>query len=69
MHCCVYQLIVVGGGEVRVSIGNQQQLAIGVDREETQDVVLSTSYKVGNGLRLRLRHRLGPAIDVRRAVE
>lgn len=42
MHQCVcrckYQLIVVGGCEVGVSIGNQEQLAVGVDGEETQEV-------------------------------
>lgn len=68
MHHCVssfkYQLFVVGGGEVGVSIGNQEQLAVGVDGEETQEVFLPTSYKISDCLGLGLRHRFSPAVDV-----
>lgn len=66
-HCvprCKYQLLVVGGGVVGVSVGNQKQLAVGVDGEETQEVFLTTSYKISDSLGLRLRHRSGPAVDV-----
>lgn len=71
-HCgcrCKYQLIVVGGGEIRVSIGNQEQLAVGVDGEETQEVFLPASYKISDGLGLGLRYRLAPAVDLRAAVK
>lgn len=60
---CKYQLIVVGGGEVGMSKRNQEQLAVGVDGEETQEVVLPASYKISYGLGLRLRHRFAPAVD------
>lgn len=52
MHGCKYQLIVIGGGEVGVSVGNEEQLAVGVDGEETQEVFLSASHKVSYGLGL-----------------
>lgn len=70
-HCVCrfkYQLIVVGGGEVRVSIWNQEQLAVGVDGEETQEVILEFSYKVSYGLGLGLRHRFAPTVDLGAAV-
>lgn len=59
-----YQLIVVGGGEVGVSIGNEEQLAVGVDGEKTQEVVLSAPHEVSHGLGLRLGHGFGPTVDV-----
>lgn len=63
-----YQLVVVGGCEVGVSIGNQEQLAVGVDGEETQEVVDPAAYKISDRLRLGLRQRLRPAVDVGAAV-
>lgn len=63
-----YQLIVVGGCEVGMSVGNQEQLAVGVDGEETQEVLDSASYKVCHGLGLGLRHGLGTTVGVGTAV-
>lgn len=63
-----YQLIVVGGCEVGMSIGEQEQLAVGVDGEETQEVLNPASYKVCHGLGLGLRQGLGTAVDVGAAV-
>lgn len=65
---CKYQLVVVGGGEVGVSVGNQEQLAVGVDGEETQEVFLSASNKVSYGLGLGLRDGASPWVDVGAAV-
>lgn len=59
-----YQLIIIGGSVVGVSIGNQDQLAVGVDGEETKEDVLSASHKVSYSLGLRLRCRLGSRVDV-----
>lgn len=58
-----YQLLVVGGGVVGVSIGEQKQLTVGVNGEETQEVVLSALEEVCHGLGLRLRRGVGPAKD------
>lgn len=63
-----YQLIVVGGCEVGMPIGEQEQLTVGVDGEETQEVLNPASYKVCHGLGLGLRHRLGAAVDFGAAV-
>lgn len=67
MHSCVcrckYQLIVVGGREIGVPVGNQEQLAIGMDGEEAQELVLPAPYKIGDGLGLGLGHRPGPTVD------
>lgn len=65
---CKYQLVVVVGGEVGVSVGNQEQLPVGVDGEETQEVVLPASHKVSDGLGLGLRHRFAPTVDFGAAV-
>lgn len=59
-----YQLIIIGGSVVGVSIGNQDQLAVGVDGEETQEDVLSASYKVSYSLGLRLRCWFGSRVGV-----
>lgn len=40
-----YQLIIIGGSVVGVSIGNQDQLAVGVDGEETQEDVLQSQLQ------------------------
>lgn len=64
-----YQLVGVGGGEVGISIGNQQQLAVGVDGEETQEVFLPGSHEIGDGLGLGLGRGLAPAVDVGAAVK
>lgn len=65
----MYQLIVVGGREVGVSIGNQEQLAVGVDGEETQEVLNPASYKISDRLGLGLRQTLAPAVGLGAAVE
>lgn len=39
-----------------MAIGNQEQLAVGVDGEEAQEAVLSASQKVSYSVGLRLRH-------------
>lgn len=51
-----------------MSIGNQEQLAVGVNGEETQEIVLSASYKISDGLGLGLRHMLAPAVGFVAAV-
>lgn len=51
-----------------MSIGKQEQLAVGVDGEETQEVLDAASYKVSHRLGLGLRHSFAPAVDVRGAV-
>lgn len=66
-HCVCrfnYQLIVVGGDYVGVSIWHQEELAIGVDGEETQEVRTLRSDKVSYGLGFGLRLRFGPTVDV-----
>lgn len=63
-----YQLVVVGGRVVGVSVGNQEQLAVGVDGEETQEVLSPAPYKVSDRLGLGLRQGLGPAVDFGAAV-
>ncbi len=70
-HCagrCKYQLIVVGGCEVGVSVGKQEQLAVRVNGEETKEVVLPTSNKISDCLSLRLRCGLAPAVEEGAAV-
>lgn len=61
---CKYQLVVVVGCEVWVTIGNQEQLAVGVDGEETQKVILPTSDEFSHSLSLGLRCRTGPTVGV-----
>lgn len=51
-----------------MSKGKQEQLAVGVNGEETQEVLNSASYKIRHSLGLRLRHGLGPTIGVGTAV-
>lgn len=36
---CKYQLVVVFSCKIRVSVGKQEQLAVGVNGEETQEVL------------------------------
>lgn len=52
-----------------MSIGKQEQLAVGVDGEETQEVLNPASYKICHGLGLGLRHGLGTAVNVGAAVK
>lgn len=59
-----YQLLVVGGSVVGVSKGEQKQLAVGVNGEETQEVVFLAFQEVCHSLGLRLRRCMGPAKDV-----
>lgn len=68
MHCS-YQLVVVGRDDIWVSIGNQEQLAIGVDGEETQEVILPLPYEVGDGLGFGLGRGFAPRVNVWAAVE
>lgn len=65
----MYQLVVVGGCKVGVSIGNQEQLAVGVDGEETQEVLNPASYKISDRLGLGLRQTLAPAVGLVAAVK
>lgn len=51
-----------------MSIGKKEQLAVGVDGEETQEVLNPASYKICHGLGLGLGRRLGTAVDVGAAV-
>lgn len=51
---CKYQLVIVFGCEIGMSVGKQEQLAVGVDGEETQEVVKARSYKESHRLGLRL---------------
>lgn len=64
----MYQLVVVGRRVVGVSVGDQEQLAVGVDGEETQEVLDPAPYKVSDRLGLGLRQGLGPAVDFGAAV-
>lgn len=52
-----------------MSIGKQEQLAVGVDGEETQEFINLASYKICHGLGLGLGHRLGTTVDVGAAVK
>lgn len=63
-----YQLVVVGGCEVGVSIGNQEQLAVGVDGEETQELIDPAAYKISDGLGLGLGQSSCPTVGVVAAV-
>lgn len=51
-----------------MSVGKQEQLAVGVDGEETQEVLNSASNKICHGLGLGLRHGLGTTIGAGTAV-
>lgn len=66
-HYCIcwhkYQFIIVGSGVVGVSVGNQEHLAIGVDAEETQEAILSASYKVSYSPGLELRHSFASRVE------
>lgn len=52
-----------------MSIGKQEQLAVGVDGEETQEVLDAASYKVSHRLGLWLRQGFAPAVGIRAAVK
>lgn len=65
---CKYQLVVVFSCEIRMSVGKQEQLAVGVNGEETQEVLEAGSYKESHRLGLGLRHRLGPTVGLIAAV-
>lgn len=64
----MYQLVVVVCRVFGVSVGNQEQLAVGVDGEETQEVLNPAPYKISDRLGLGLRQGLGPAVDLSAAV-
>lgn len=51
-----------------MSIGKQEQLAVGVDGEETQEVLNPASHKICHGLCLGLGHRLGSTVGVGAAI-
>lgn len=65
---CKYQLVVVLSCEIRMSVGKQEQLAVGVNGEETQEVLEPGSYKESHRLGLGLRQRLGPTVGLIAAV-
>ena len=52
-----------------MSVGNQEQLAVGVDSEETQELVDPASYKISDSRGLGLRHGLAPREDLTAAVK
>ena len=51
-----------------MSVGNQEQLAVGVDSEETQELVDPASYKISDSRGLGLRHGLAPRVGYTAAV-
>lgn len=63
-----YQLVQVGRCEVGVSVGQQDQLSVGVDGKETEDVVLHFPHKGCDRLGLRLRENLGATVCLRTGV-
>lgn len=65
---CTYQLVVVFSCEIWMSVGKQEQLAVGVNGEETQEVLEAGTYKESHRLGLGLRYRLGPTVDFCAAV-